>query len=386
MNNNRLFLDSVNNGVIVLDDELTIHFFNSWLEAHTEKKRDTVIGKKITEVFPEVKKATLKRKVNNCLKLKSPTFYDAEIDKYLFEIPTDNIIYSSFEFMQQNITIAPYNIDDGLVSIMIYDQTQFLEMKRRCTDFNKELKRRVTEEVSKQKEQEELLLHQSRMASMGEMIENISHQWKQPLNSLSVHLQMLHDEHIHNNLSNKFIENFYEKTLFSVQKMASTIDDFKNFFKVNKKRKDFYIKKVLDDSLRLVESYYKKYNIELDISIEEDFILNGYDNELIHVFVNILSNAKDAILDKKVKDPRVKISVYKKDEFITIEIEDNAGGIPEENLETVFVPYFTTKEEGKGTGIGLYMSKRIIVEHLKGKISVSNRENGACFKVELLKS
>ncbi|MCV6608193.1 MAG: HAMP domain-containing histidine kinase [Campylobacterales bacterium] len=386
--NKTLFLDSVNSGVVVVNSDLNVKFFNSWLEAHTDKKRDEVIGRPITEVFPEIKEKVLSRKVKNCLKLKSPTFYDAEVDGYLFQIPADKIIYSTFEYMQQNVTIAPYDVEKDLVSLMIYDQTQFLEMKRRCVDFNEELQRQVKIEVQKQKEQEDILLHQSRMASMGEMIGNIAHQWKQPLNGLSIYIQMIYEEQRNKQkISQEFIQEFYEKTMFQIKGMSQTVDDFKNFFKVNRQKKDFYLKRVIENSLRLVDSYYTKHKIEINIDyqVDEDLILKGFDNELIQVFVNILNNGKDALIEKKIDNPKMNIIVSETAEFTTVEFEDNAGGIPDDIMKDIFVPYFTTKDD-QGTGIGLYMSQRIVNEHLKGTISVSNKNQGACFKIRLPKT
>jgi signal transduction histidine kinase len=160
--------------------------------------------------------------------------------------------------------------------------------------------------------------------------------------------------------------------------MSKTIDDFREFFKNDKEKEKFDLMEAVIDVLKLIDKQIKNHNISIDINGSGKTIL-GYKNELKQVILNIITNAKDALIEKNIKDAKISIFVHDN----TIVIEDNAGGIPKEIGDRIFEPYFTTKEEGKGTGIGLYISKVIIEEHFKGKIYFENTQNGVKFIIEL---
>jgi C4-dicarboxylate-specific signal transduction histidine kinase len=174
----------------------------------------------------------------------------------------------------------------------------------------------------------------------------------------------------------------------TIQAMSQTIEDFRNFFSPNKKPEKFVIEDAIKESLKMLESQLKLHSVEIifntDISNNHEYIC--YKNELKQVLLNILANAKDALFERKPQNPFIKIEVNTKEDDnnkLEIVIEDSAGGIATDIIDKVFEPYFTTKEEGKGTGIGLYMSKQIVEESLHGTLSVSNAESGARFVVEL---
>lgn len=244
---------------------------------------------------------------------------------------------------------------------------------------NNELEERIKDAVSQSKEKDHLMAQQSKLASMGEMIGNIAHQWRQPLNALSLLLQkqqILYEKGI---LTPKIVEESTEKGTMLINKMSTTIDDFRNFFKPDKKKHNFDVKDIVERTLELVHVSLYNQNIKLTLDIQEGQQLYGYENEFSQVILNIINNAKDALLDENTQDGQILISSTLEDNEIEICIQDNAGGVPEENIEKIFEPYFTTKEEGKGTGIGLYMSKMIIEENMQGKINVHNTPTGAIF-------
>lgn len=252
--------------------------------------------------------------------------------------------------------------------------------------------RDITQEVltkNKLEEKDQLLLQQSKMAAVGEMLQNIAHQWRQPLSTIStlstsVILQkqidildddyLLHSMHTLNN---------------SAQYLSSTIDDFRDFFKPNKEKSIFNLKDIEEKVLSLISAKIKKNKINI-VSKIEDIQINGYQNEFIQVLINVINNAIDALSDVKTKR-FVFIKSQKIEDGLLIKIKDNAGGIPEDIISNVFQPYFTTKHQSKGTGIGLYMCEEIITKHMNGLISVRNerflhegeRCKGALFTIEL---
>ena len=236
------------------------------------------------------------------------------------------------------------------------------------------------------KSQESMLIQQSRQAAMGEMIGNIAHQWRQPLNALGLTVQkikMYHDEDI---LTSQNLNKSVDKSIILINKMSTTIDDFRNFFKINKIKEDFYIKDAVDEVINLIDTSLKSNNIQIDTSnIDKNIIFLGYKNELEQVLLNIINNAKDALIDNNIQSPKIVIKISVVNRNIFIKISDNAGGIPQDIINKIFEPYFTTKEQGKGTGIGLYMSKMIIENNMNGILSVQNSEKGAHFTIKLIK-
>ena len=231
-------------------------------------------------------------------------------------------------------------------------------------------------DITKYIQQEKILSQQSKMASMGEMIGNIAHQWRQPLNALSARIIAFTMKIEMEKIEPKDIEEFEESTNKLIQYMSQTIDDFRNFFVPNKEKKKFYIKDAINSALKFVEYSYRDNNIELILNIDTKAVIYGYQNELVQVLLNILNNSKDAIKINKIKNPKVEIKTKEDKNNVSIIIVDNAGGIKQEIINKVFEPYFTTKFKNQGTGLGLYMSKMIIEKSMNGKIEIENIENG----------
>ena len=254
---------------------------------------------------------------------------------------------------------------------------------------NKQLHEKIKIEMQKNEEKNRISIQQSRMASMGEMIENIAHQWRQPLSTISVlasgievkkELGILSDEEIISSI--KHIKN-------TTQYLSNTIEDFRSFFSKDKISSNLDIKNTIKKALDLVNATF----ITNQITVEQDvqsIIFSSYENELIQVLMNILMNAKDA-LEHKESEKLILIKVKKVKEKISISIRDNAGGVPEDIIDKIFEPYFTTKHQFNGTGIGLYMSKLIVEKHLDGELNVKNISysfknkihKGALFKIIL---
>lgn len=222
-------------------------------------------------------------------------------------------------------------------------------------------------------DRDQMLIQQSRLAAMGEMIGNIGHQWRQPINALTLLLANLKDAYEFNELTRESLDGTVKHGQQLIQRMSSTIDDFRNFFRPNKTKQTFRASDGVEEAIKLVRESFKDKAIEIELNkIGEPCIVTGYPNEFAQVVLNALSNAKDAIIEKKVRG-KVRIGFEQGTETATVSILDNGGGIPEANLPKVFDAYFTTKEEG--TGIGLYMS-RMIMDNMGGEIAIRNAGDG----------
>jgi signal transduction histidine kinase len=237
----------------------------------------------------------------------------------------------------------------------------------------------------KQIQQKDILLHnQSRFASMGEMIGNIAHQWRQPLNALSITIQKMQRYYEMGKLDEETLNKSVDKSMNLIQKMSSTVDDFMGFFREDKIKISFDVSMAIDETISLLEASIKNNFINLDFKKpSKEITILGYKGEFTQVILNIISNAKDAIKEKNIQNPQIDITLQDQDGFVYVQICDNAGGIPNEIIDKIFDPYFTTKEEGKGTGIGLYMSKVIIEKNMEGNLSIYNTDQGACFVIKL---
>lgn len=263
-------------------------------------------------------------------------------------------------------------------------QEQLHEQATELENINSHLKELVAEETNKVLKQEHMLLQQNRMAAMGEMIGAIAHQWRQPLNSLGLSIQDIVYAKQFGELDDEYIKKFKDDSMAIIRSLSNTIDDFRNFFKPNKQKTLFCIEDVISRTLTLVDAQFKNNIIEVRFDADTKHQIEGFDNEFGQVILNLLTNAKDAILASSNKNNGlIKISTFGNDSSVIIEVEDNGEGVDDGISERIFDPYFTTKEQGSGTGIGLYMSKEIVERHLGGKLSTYNSDNGAVFKVEL---
>jgi PAS domain S-box-containing protein len=246
---------------------------------------------------------------------------------------------------------------------------------------NHNLDERVRTEIAHRREQEQILIQQSRFAAMGEMIGNIAHQWRQPLNALSLLLQNISNAYETGRLDEALIKRVNEKGIMLTTTMSTTIDDFRNFFKPNRNKELFDVSVQLNKVLLMMSASFEDNRIETTLSLEPDLQINGFANEFSQALLNILNNAKEALIEMQKNHRLIQIRGYRQASELCLEISDNAGGINEQVIDKIFDPYFTTKDEGKGTGIGLYMSKVIVETNMHGKLSVRNDQDGAVFVI-----
>jgi PAS domain S-box-containing protein len=250
----------------------------------------------------------------------------------------------------------------------------------------KALKEEVSERlraVEELRRQEQLLIRQGRLAAMGEMIANIAHQWRQPLNTLGLIIQELPVYYRRNLFDQQYLNASVARAMQVINYMSKTIDGFRNFFGPDKEKESFKAAEVLARTVAIVEAAFNELNLRIEVSADPDVVIYGYPNEFSQVILNILVNAKDAILERRVADARVAIRLFRENGKAVVTIADNAGGIREEIMDKIFDPYFTTKGPDKGTGIGLFMSKTIIEKNMNGSLSARNTGEGAEFRIEV---
>ncbi len=271
---------------------------------------------------------------------------------------------------------------EELNSSLALRAAEIVEANRLLEKLNNSLEERLQEEVKKNRTMDFMLIQQSRLAAMGEMIGNIAHQWRQPLNAVSLIIQDIEESYDCGEFSGGYLKSSVRQAMDVIAHMSQTINDFRNFFKPNKEELHFSVKETVQKALNFVAGSFNDCNIMVDADMEGDVFLSGQPNEYSQVILNILNNAREACVERQIADAKVAIHVFKDNDKSIVTITDNAGGIPEEIIGKVFDPYFSTKESG-GTGIGLYMSKTIIEQHMKGKLSVRNNGQGAEFRIEV---
>jgi signal transduction histidine kinase len=255
---------------------------------------------------------------------------------------------------------------------------RYNQRQEELDSLNRELERRIQEEVKQSKANQKRYEQQAKMAAMGEMMDAVAHQWKQPLNALTMMGDLLLDDFEDGLVDKAYIEELLKNSQNQIDHMVNTLTEFRNFFRPKQDKENFGIKRCLQSVMLLIKDEFIKNNINIHIQSEEEILLYGIENEFKHLALNILNNAKDAFNEREIKERNIYIDFYKKDGYIHIDIRDTAGGIPLHVIDHIFKPEVTTKEEGKGTGIGLYMSSQI-AQKLGGKLSVKNIDNCACF-------
>ena len=282
----------------------------------------------------------------------------------------------------------PFNVDEVLARIKMLLHVKSLNDRLQSAyhdiaDLNNSLEVRIAQAVDEIRRKDQMLIVQGRLAAMGEMINNIAHQWRQPLNSLGLIIQQVPLFHETGELTGEFLQKNTGKSMELIQHMSRTIDDFKNFFKPDKQAVRFSVNQMVQRALSLTEASFKDQKIGTVLHAVGDPMAGGFPNEYGQVLLNIFMNAADALLAHKVGDALISIRSFAEAGASVVTITDNAGGIDDEIMDRLFDPYFTTKGPDKGTGIGLFMSKLIIEENMGGKLTARNTGEGAEFRIEI---
>ena len=333
--------------IIDIEDEQIIY----WTNSITKKSFNVNIDDNITKIVPE---KLWKRILTKLIK-----------EKFISE--TIEINNSFYQLKASYSKIS----EDNIIKLFLNDITE-ITLLTKALEKENEIK-------------EKLLFEQAKMVQLGEMIGNIAHQWRQPLTSISASSTGLILKKEMNFLSDN---DFYELTnhiTHNAEFLSETVDIFRNFIKEKKEIKKVVLQDRIDIALKIINVTFKSKNIQIinNINYKKAIEIKMYLGELEQVLINILNNAKDVLIERKVENAKVEISLESTKTHINILIEDNAGGINRDILPNIFDKYFTTKSKDEGTGLGLYMSKKIITDSLKGVLSVENKNKGACFNIQL---
>ncbi len=271
------------------------------------------------------------------------------------------------------------------------DLEKLKELNNELKIVNEKLVKKVEYEVSENEKKSAIIYHQSKLASMGEMIGNIAHQWRQPLSGISTLASSLSFNIEYDKYNKENTIDGLNKIVDTTKYLSDTIDDFRDFYKVDKSPQEFNLSKIIHQSVSITDASLSESNINIVYDLDKNLTYYGFKNELKQAILNILQNAKDAFNMREKKDEKfVFIKLEKIDNSIFIKIKDNAGGVEKKLLKKIFLKNFTTKEEHNGTGIGLYMTKVIIEKSFNGTIKVENSEfeykntqcKGALFTIE----
>ena len=355
--------DMAANGISILDHNGMFLYANKFFQ--------DMMGYTMKELYTE-----------SCISLSAPEYAAASetaVEKAIKHGSIQNFrkvcVTKSGEHLNASMSLSYLKSRDEIVMITS-DITQDIK-------YQDELKKQVEIEVAKRTEQYEIMCHQSRLAAMGEMIDSIAHQWRQPLNGLGLIVQGLRHISDNNMLNKEMLEEIEEEIMEKISYMSQTIDDFSSFFRISKKKESFDVLNSIEDAIRLIDMQLKSNSIDIKIILANGVPRKvvGFPNEFKQVIMNIVHNAMTAIVANDKKDGLIHIELTFHDGRLNICISDNGGGIDEENIEKIFDPYFTTRENG--SGIGLYMSKVIIEHHMQGYLTVQNYNEGTMFCIEL---
>lgn len=259
---------------------------------------------------------------------------------------------------------------------------QELQVKQlQLESLNRTLETRVQDEVLRNREKDAMLIQQSRLAAMGEMISNISHQWRQPLNELGIMIQMLRLDFNEAHLDEDRIDEFACSCMEIIQHMSQTINTFRDFFKRETASSRFDMSRAVTRAVDLVQTSFGAAGIKIRLELEPDCLIAGHANEFSQVLLNLFNNARDVLVERGTNLPEIAVLARRREGQVMVLVEDNAGGIAEDIIEKIFDPYFTTKHKSQGVGLGLYMSKMIIEGKMGGMIEAGNSSQGARFQL-----
>ena len=376
-------VSNIDNGIIILDKQLHILHYNRWIEIQTRLKSKEVVGKKLHDIFPTINEKTLLRKIKTALRMNSATFYTADTSKYLIPIKNHHIRTANFEYMQQDVSIVPY--DATSVALIITDQTIMAHtnaLLKENIQKVKELNRQLIKEQKTINRQHEQLLASSRSAAMGEMISMIAHQWRQPLSVINTSVASMKVKRELELLDEKSLEYSFKTIEETVLYLSDTIDDFRDYFKPNKQKSSVNLSELFSKSIFFLKAEMSNLEIHYMHNIDENLTIFTYKNELLQVIINIIKNSLDAFIENNKKQKHIIVNIFQNNSFIYINLIDNAGGIEKKVLHKIFEPYFSTKSKN-GTGLGLYMCKVIVHDHLAGEIYASSKDENTTLEIKL---
>jgi len=379
----RALLETAPDALVVVNEAGEIRLINSQTERLFGYERGELYGQKVEMLMaPKYRERHVGHRAGF---VKHPRLRPMGVGLELFGQHKDG---SQFPI---DISLSPLHTETGLLVIAtIRDMTEsklaeraLRESEQRYRQLTSTLAERINQAVEELNQKNRLLIVQSRQAIMGEMISNIAHQWRQPLNTLGLLAQELQVMYRLGKMNSDYIHTNVKKTMETVRYMSKTIDDFRFFFRPAKEKEPFRVLEVVEKTISLLQGSFEALRIQTMIEPLDDLQVFGYPNEFSQVLLNILINAKDAIVAREIAEPLVTITLQREAEMAVLTVTDNAGGIPDTIMDKIFEPYFTTKGPEQGTGVGLFMCKTIIEKNMNGTLSANNVVHGALFRIEL---
>ena len=287
---------SIDNGIIIIDISLEIYHYNKWMEIQTHKKEESVIFKKLTDIFPNINAKVLTRKVKTALRMNNATYYTANSSKFLIPIKINQIQNAHYDYMQQDVSIIPYDTKNNQVAIIITDQTRMSNtnalLKENIAEVKK-LNRELLQEKEITKRQHEQLIASSRNAAMGEMISMIAHQWRQPLSVINTSIATMKAKQELQILDNNTLDVTFDKIENTVIYLSDTINDFRDYFRPNKIKTHVKLADLFEKSIYFIETELSNMNIEFHKDIDNNITLKTYKNELLQTIINIINSRKN---------------------------------------------------------------------------------------------
>ncbi len=329
--------------------------------------------KKLYALESNISKKQIEEKIS--LKIKEHKKTEEEFKKFIVLTTVSILIFMAlFSLLMTSI------INDLIKKY----KHQVQNKENKLQKLNKSLASKVEEGIEEGKRKDKAMLQQSKLARMGSMISMIAHQWRQPLTELSGILMELETATRFKKVNEKHILRSIERSDNMIEFMSNTIDDFRNFYKPDKIKEDFSLVDSCKKALNLISATLSENQIKLEFDVRRDSKIHGYPTEFSQVILNLLTNATDILIEKKIQNPKIKIKIETLKNKSIVIVSDNAGGIKEKNFEMIFDPYFSTKKSSKATGLGLYISKLIIEKNMGGELTVKNDQEGAVFKIALI--
>jgi signal transduction histidine kinase len=370
----RNIFENMSSGAIVytaVDDGADFVFkeVNSAVEKIEKTEKESLLGKRVTVAFPAVAEFGFLEAFQRVWKSGAPVrfplsfYHDGRVTGW-----RDNYIY---------------RLSNGDLAVIYDDLTEQKQAEEEIKELNRSLEGRIEEETAKRLLAEQAMFSKTKMVLMGEVMGMVAHHWRQPLNALGITIQDIPYAFKAGEMDEVYIKDVVESSMRHIQGMSKTIEEFRSFFAPGKPNRDFCIEDAISSVLGILRPSLEEHGITVGVNTEQKHIIDSYESEFKQVILNILSNSKDAIIGRHEKTKLIDISIKDEEGFVIISVEDSGGGIAKEVIDRVFDPYFTTKEQGKGSGIGLYMSRQLIEKHIGGAISVSNGEMGARFEIRL---
>lgn len=318
-----------------------------------------------------------------------PLFFHASNDTAANFADSLMLIFISAPFLWFLIARPLYNTAKEIERLNMDLATRAAELERQNAELQETYHNLEVETAARHRameelrEKEQMLIQQSRMAAMGEMLGNIAHQWRQPLNVLGIKVQELGLSFRYGELNKELLDANVASAMEVLQHLSQTITVFQDFTVPDKEKSLFRVKQVIASTVQIIDESLRKDGITLDVDSTGDPQINGYPNEYSQVLMNIILNAKDAFQERRTAEPRITLLSWSESGKSVVTIADNGGGINEKIIDKIFDPYFTTKDLGKGTGVGLFLSKTIIEKNMGGRLTVRNTEDGSEFRIEV---